>query len=100
METRWTPGPWHRDDFGRLVNAGGKRVAIPIGGTVPRALEADIETEALANGKLLEAAPELFDALAEILDVINANDGDDPDGLVALMESGRAALAKALGEKA
>lgn len=91
MKTRWTPGPW----LHVAIEGGWDGVA-----AADKTPICSLSYNNPANATLIAGAPELFDALAEILDVINANDGDDPDGLVALMESGRAALAKALGEKA
>lgn len=95
METKHTPGPWAYivpdgyvvrhpqvySDTGPVCNAtwlGDRRI-----------------DELRANARLIAAAPELFNALAEI---VAAADGDGWKALDAGFNNARTAIAKATGE--
>ena len=100
--SKYTKGPWEvaRTDAGIIVRtesakktrAGASRYAA-IGGfdrSDPEQL-----AEALANARLIAAAPELLEALEEI---VSAADGDGWSQLDADLRKARAAIAKAKGE--
>lgn len=115
-ETKWTPGEWRY--FGK------KPIEVTVGGLV-HIVSGDVESytitatgrerglrvttfiatahitanrsaeEAEANARLIAAAPELYEALDQILDDM----GDDgPSCCQAAKDQARAALAKARGE--
>jgi hypothetical protein len=89
--TKWTPGPWRLNEWRHVVGPNGKEIRCTglslAGGNV--GLE-----EPEANDALIAAAPDLYAALADLVDVI--------DRLGAIrssrMDDARAALAKARGE--
>jgi hypothetical protein len=92
--TKHTPGPWVQE--GRHVEAfDGKECVMGIEIYGP-------EDEALANARLIAAAPELLEVLrftlAE-LEVSAIRDGLEPEELVAVTKA-RAAIAKAEGRTA
>jgi hypothetical protein len=104
-QTKHTSGPWERDDLllpnGRPVIA---RTAgnIPISATTDDWLGQPGEDE--ANACLIAAAPELLEALEDLIETIDAYDlsdeidsGQEDDGATL---KARAAIAKALGENA
>jgi hypothetical protein len=77
-EVKWTPGPWEVD---------GSKVCYDLDGTKDNICNTVWQE---ANAHLIAAAPDLYEALAEIMDwVVN----DHPASVKA-----RAALAKARGE--
>lgn len=86
-ETKWTPGPWIEDEFFPLIYdsaTGPKQVLIA---TVAINTRRD---EGRHNARLIAAAPDLYDALFQIV--------DDDGVCVASLRAARAALAKARGE--
>lgn len=85
-----TPGPWCVEGVGirALVRAGTSGVIV----AVRHRLSAQ-ENE--ANARLIAAAPELLEALENIL-----SNCLDSDGLSRAYENARAAIAKATGEPA
>jgi len=106
-ETKFTPGPWKaiRDPlhYGSLstVYAGsteekagiGAQMLVQVGGW-------SNPTEQEANAHLIAAAPELYEALEEIIqDVQQTSTGDiTGTGCWEALDKARAALAKARGE--
>jgi hypothetical protein len=98
MHTKWTPGPWTFD--GETIRGAGQtiRERVPmLGVALPHSPEAYV-AEGRANACLAAAAPEMYDALADLLDMVDADDGDDPNGMVAHLTHARAVMAKARGE--
>ena len=105
-ETKFTPGPWSvdrnvirgdADQFGRTVAiASTLNVAWPYGRRATK--------EEPYNAHLIAAAPELYEALDQLLAVKECCDETgyvDGEGFVdveAVMDKARAALAKARGE--
>lgn len=101
MSAKYTPGPWemvewHCGDFD--IDAGGRG---PCSGRIASAHSApdeDREEESWANGRLLAAAPELLEALKNLIGEIDARSMGRLEGnssLVRFVDAGRAAIAKA-----
>ncbi len=101
-ETRWTPGPWqvdaeYKDDVRDVtgVNLVAQAYVVPVhrgGGHVRR-----------ANACLIAAAPELYEALAEFMDIWNSSDSRSASKQAqarraAMWTKANAAIAKARGE--
>lgn len=87
-QTPWTPGPWTKVR-GELVGSNGAKVveygsgvAIMCGGP---------DHESVANAAIRNAAPELYEALANLLDAVEDSNNADDDVIVAA----NAALSKA-----
>ena len=89
MHTKWTPGPWRHV----AIEGGWDGVAATDGTPI-----CSLSYNNPANACLAAAAPEMYDALADLLDMVDADDGDDPDGMVAHLTHARAVMAKARGE--
>lgn len=108
-ETTFTPGPWSivdRPDLAfRFGTDDGWEIIVEVGNDKQRRGVA-ICPGLQANAHLIAAAPTLYEALAECLDIIKDADGGDPathtgwasDELCDLWMRARAALAKARGE--
>ena len=113
-ETKWTPGPWvWRSISMNDGNYGVSAVSVPIviasvhnaasfgdmiAGALKRGggeLRQDDNATQRANARLIAAAPELYEALDQILDDMG-NDG--LSCCQAAKDQARAALAKARGE--
>lgn len=89
-----TAGPWERDRYGSLRGATGREViahgigiGISLGGS---------GAEALANGQLIVAAPDLLKALRFAEEYIASDQETDPNER-PLLATIRAAIAKAEG---
>lgn len=109
MFEKFTPGPWSMDSTGSVVNASGGYVAEAFDGLPGSDTDQEI---ASANARLVAAAPELFEALRELVAIRTIkdkleepNNGEWPD-MAALRErtdaawaSARAALLKASPEQ-
>jgi hypothetical protein len=82
---RHTPGPWFYDDTmkGR-VNINSQSAAVA---SIPY-----IDAEAVANARLIAAAPDLLDALRRLM-----REEADGEFTIGLIEDARAAIAKAEG---
>lgn len=90
-ETKWAPGPWVADGFFVSSNSGGAVAhdIVSACGTVGRP---DSETE--ANAQLIAAAPDLYEALADLVHQV-----DRPRAPSWLsLDDAFAALDKARGE--
>ena len=85
--TKFTEGPWHMDSEGGVCGGfrGDETVVDNVSGSSPN--------EAVANARLIAAAPELLEALHRIVEWVDA--GCDPSQ--KSIEAARAALAKAEG---
>lgn len=101
METKFTPGPWkvepvnYDGDGGTLVRFNGVCIANVWGVLEYR----QVDEESSANAHLIAAAPELYEAMEDLLTVLADR---KYKGFEARLEShsriARAALAKARGE--
>ena len=99
-EAKHTPGPWHLEEMGynsssyyiRGSSESGDRLTIGKGAVahIPRSTVNPME----ANARLIAAAPELLEALAEI---VSAADGRGWDQLDPSFSKARSAIAKATG---
>lgn len=99
-----TPGPWTQHGATKIVSWGHGAVAIVamarIGGTTNMIREADPTDdawdEAMANARVIAAAPDLLDALKDILSSCPC-DWDITTEFLAAYEKSKAAIAKAEG---
>lgn len=100
-----TPGPWYNElpltGGSHRVITGGKN-GIPQIAYIPKNSYGAMEAEAVANARLIAAAPELHDLLADILPVLEADltvaDCDQVRGeFEELIARTKAAIAKATG---
>lgn len=86
-QTKWTPGPWSNDRIGEIaVSLGDDNIAL-----VCFEGELNDEKECEANAHLIAAAPELYEALKEVVAL--------SDRKQHAWDNARAALAKARGER-
>ena len=69
-ETQWTPGPWAVKWETNVF--GGERLVAGTGGHTSNI--SDVEPENRANANLIAAAPELYDALAELKRLLTGAD--------------------------
>lgn len=91
FDPQWTPGPWEAD--GPYVRCANNRSRWITCQASARELH---EGRAGANATLMAAAPDLYDALAAMLEY----PPDGTDLTAAIQEAAREALAKARGEAA
>jgi hypothetical protein len=98
-----TPGPWIHDTRGYphpdVKAASGRNIACTWGvNNQPKTPEAAAAQQeiARANARLIAAAPELLEALKEVLNN-PAGDYDASDGYENAVKQARAAIAKATG---
>lgn len=94
MSAEFTPGPWkvYRTDSGAILGIGDADAG---GVTDYQGGFWRDGKEKRANINLVAAAPELYEALQQLLDCCTS---DDPYGAVPLIAKADAALAKARGE--
>lgn len=86
-EFKGTPGPWTGKDNFRGVVLSGEGLSLSCGFA---------SEEAKANGKLALAAPDLLEALQQLLEDVCSNN----DSLLGYrVDEARAAISKALGEE-
>jgi len=96
--SKHTPGPWFvQKGFGTIyaLSGGTSGITTAIASPLPHQVDGG-EAEALANARLIAAAPELLSALEEILNYVGGADSALDDEYV--MERANAAIAKARGE--
>jgi hypothetical protein len=104
MTEQHTPGPWVLDDKTRAVTWGDVSFSAPFGAggfviashsvsTLPTYQSDRLTPEHHANARLIEAAPELLDAL-EVVAALPGFEPDEPYGKLVL-----AAIAKARGSQ-
>jgi len=97
MDAKHTPGPWKAEGFGiwSCVNGENRRVACTEYDKGEGAYKVRTEAEAVANARLIAAAPELVKALENLVE-----DCCKPQHLqeISVLEAARAALRKARGE--
>lgn len=101
MSAQHTPGPWDYDQTGddKRICVGIGLVEGPNGYDVAEVYSDDCDhDEALANARLIAAAPDLLDAVRE-LEAILAEGlfNIEPDRISRAREAGRAAISKATG---
>lgn len=90
MSAKHTPGPWYADERGRIRCAGGGEIA-DIRGWGWMQYKPNGEEMQDANMRLIAAAPELLDALQDLMFFDNGK----PE-----FEAARTAIAKATGSAA
>ena len=93
-ETKWTPGPWKIDEYGR-VTADASGCALNAVGVTGFCLTTS--DEAAANTRLAAAAPELFEALDDLLSELDSTPEIDLSSWGVSTAKARAARAKARG---
>lgn len=92
-----TQGPWTSDKAGGVIAADGFSVGIAFQKASTRVEYEEggwLERDAVANARLMAAAPELLEALRELLDSMDANGSCQYETLRA---AGRDAIARAEG---
>jgi len=103
-DTKWTPGPWVYEptDYPGLEDT--------VAGQMGRVMQADhgdyticqlcdfSEDEILANAHLIAAAPEIYEALQDTRETIQALINEGYNGYVSQRDRIDRALAKARGE--
>lgn len=96
MTKSHTPGPWEVDDV--LSSQASNAISAPTWGmlaTVSKGTAKDDEKEALANARLIAAAPELLEALKALC--VRWKGNPDNYSHAAEIRQARAAIAKAKG---
>lgn len=97
MSEKFTKGPWRLDDDNELINdVGSVKIYSPF-------MEGFKWTgaeyhEAIANMHLISAAPELYDALKDIVEQWDTPNWKLTESTSVFIEKARAALRKARGE--
>lgn len=93
-QSNHAPGPWSASPYssvvGSLISSGSR----PVGAAFPQSVTA----EALANARLIAAAPELLAALKWLYELNATGVFTLPDSDYAAITSAAAAIAKAEGE--
>lgn len=92
MEKKWTPGPWEKKSFAlseEILAPGNKLVAIV------RLRHYESSEEIRANAHLIAAAPELYDALFNMMEIYHGRAEQSYPGQMA--KDAMKALAKARG---
>ena len=92
-QPKWTPGPWRvlNDEAIKVASSDGSLATVTHIHLRGRRDTSEVE----ANANLIAAAPDLYAALADLLD----REGDDTlDSVKAKWAAARAALAKARGQ--
>ena len=95
--SKHTPGPWASNEYTTSVSVPLKAVDCERIGFSIVFVNGHRGKEAAANARLIAAAPELLEALKEIVD---AADGAGWEQLDPSFKKARAAIAKATGEQA
>jgi len=90
-EPKFTPGPWGNVDFALSNEIGTLKNPLI---AVVQSRHCDSPDELRANAHLIAAAPDLYEALEELLTFVQAHNG----GELMRVEDARAALRKARGE--
>jgi hypothetical protein len=91
-ETKFTPGPWIKRGKGTIETNGGAEVASVMDGQMLDRV--DRETQE-ANANLIAAAPELYEAIKELLYALQDDENWRTSGVY---EDAESALAKARGD--
>lgn len=98
-EFKGTPGPWFVDDGGDVGSRSGRK-----DGTrdmVAGVAGCEWSEEDAANANLIAAAPELLEALQEMVAIVKKNtypQPDKPNSTWGRMEAAEAVIKKALGQ--
>ena len=99
METKWTKGPWCVEDPETDERPGWSWISAVVPGwyglaEVVTRMDGDTEDSPVgrANANLIAAAPDLYEALCETLEIARRNEAGD------YVQRAEAALAKARGE--
>lgn len=100
-EPKWTPGPWEC-----VIGAANTSERLVVQTATPRTkgrhyavarCYANLAGDSPHNARLIAAAPELYAALAELVEEIETDGGVDTS-CWPILDAGKAALAKARGE--
>lgn len=92
-----TPGPWASDNVGAVIGADGFSVGIAFQRASTRVEYEEggwLERDAVANARLMAAAPDLLEALESLLSYHDKCGVDSSHG-----DKARSAIAKAKGEQ-
>jgi hypothetical protein len=93
-ETKWTPGPWQFRFFFRMIRAVRNHQT-----TLGMMLQPD-DTRDVYDAHLIAAAPELYEALVNIVANVTSPDNAHYGADEEYIDAALAALAKARGEHA
>lgn len=97
IATKWTPGPWSIDEYGHVRDALNKPVELSGASLVCGHRPGS--DPAFANTRLLAAAPELYEALAAVVDLADKDPFSSVGHMVEhVVPQIREVLAKARGE--
>lgn len=92
-----TPGPWSLDEFDNVVhgnvNGWGRKESVRVSGV---ALPGRVTEEYVANTRLVSAAPDLLEALQELVFLYEHDEGCRE---LTEYKRAKAAISKALGEE-
>lgn len=97
-KNNFTPGPWHCGTFRETGNAPGIDIGAANNSNIALAHHDSSDRESYetkANARLIAAAPDLLEALN---DIVGGTLPDDTGRLKAIREVARAAIAKATGD--
>lgn len=97
-QTKHTAGPWAVSMPGGQTTFNGRRVTVTARGSMVADLDWNTPLENMANARLIAAAPELLEAVNNLLDYVVIPEQRD-SGYQAAVEQAEAALAKARGEQ-
>ena len=102
MQPTHTPGPWHlSDETNPLITNDSGSVDVAQVFMYSEGTVGSLRPNAYADARLLAAAPELLDAMREMLHQFADHEQYDEDGHdTAAINKARAAIAKATGEAA
>ena len=96
MEKKWTPGPWAQDKFALSVDILASRPKLV---ATVKSKNCDSPEEMAANAHLIAAAPELYDALEDMVSLWERVHPGVILGKPAILNAKRI-MAKARGENA
>ncbi len=96
MRVKYTPGPWSQYDYRVFSDDSDVRKFRLIAYTAHNNKERT--PEALANARLIAAAPDLVEALEGILELVQVTDYSHSPEMTQRYMKARAALARAVGE--
>jgi len=96
MENKWTPGPWIIERYKEPHTSFIDDINIVADGLVLAKLGKELSPENTANAHLIAAAPELYEALFNMMEIYHGRAEQSYPGQMA--KDAMKALAKARGE--